>query len=257
MINLLKRILGKRDNDSGKLSRNRIDELSKLKEELNIDLADDFLLNKAFCHRSTYPHNDSNERLEFLGDAIIGAIIARYLYETYAEASEGELTKMKSYLVSEIMLAKRAKISSLGDYMLLSKSEEQNDGRKRQSLLADAFEALLGVIFIQKGFDKTYEFIMEQFKDELDNLDSIVPIYNYKSSLQEHFQKKYHCNPIYKIKDEMGPEHAKTYYVEVFLKGRKLGSGKGSSRKTAEQYAAAEAISNLGIDIKGGFLEKP
>jgi ribonuclease III len=233
------------------LDKERLRDLQTLQKHLGIDIKNMSLLNKSLCHRSQYPHLLSNERLEFLGDSILGAVITSYLYKRYPQASEGDLTKMKSYLVSEQILAKRSKLCDLGRYILLSKSEEQNKGRERQSILADTFEAIVSCIYLEHGFKYTEAFVLKHFEDEFTSMKDTAENFNYKSFLQEYLQKEHHKNPVYKVMEEKGPEHARIYFVEVYLDGESLGGGSGSSRKIAEQNAAAEAISRLKVDIKG------
>ncbi|MGF7185136.1 ribonuclease-3 [Desulfitispora alkaliphila] len=204
------------------------------------------LINNAFIHPTFVFENqgiasDSNQRLEFLGDAILGAIVARHLYSVYPEKAEGELTKMRAALVCEQTLAKKARELKLGVLLLLGKGEEQSGGRNRDSNLADAFEAFIGALYLQLDNQELMEFIIELFKEDLNNIEEGV-YGDYKTLIQELSQEKLDLNVRYAIVHEIGPDHSKEFEAGVFLGERLLAKGRGRSKKEAEQHAAKSAL---------------
>jgi len=181
-----------------------------------------------------------NERLEFLGDSILSAVIAEFLYFKFPEKSEGILSRIKSQLVSGRMLAAIAKKLDLGKYLLLSIGEESTGGRNRESILSDTFESVLGAIYLDKGFETAKEFVIQWLPKR-----GIFIDVDYKSRLQEIIQKKYKILPLYEITEVTGPEHDKTFQVTVRNKKSLLGKGEGKSKKHAEQQAAKQALDKL------------
>lgn len=222
------------------------EQLEAIEKALNIDFEDRELLFRSLVHDSFVYENEeikkSNERLEFLGDSVLGLVISHLLFLRYPEWAEGEMALFKSNLVSSDSLARRAKKINLGDFLFLGKGEEASGGRERASILSDTMEALIGAIFIDKGFEAAYRFIEFIFDGELD-IDS--PIKDYKSHLQEYSQKKYKALPQYNVFDEFGPPHRKTFRVRVRVGEDQTGEGEGSSKKEAEQNAAMNLLENL------------
>lgn len=210
------------------------------------------LLKKALTHRS-YAHEvslaaeDTNERLEFLGDAVLDVIISEYLYKTYKELDEGELTRIRSYLVNMNSLAEVARGLGIGRYIYLSREERADGGEDKASILADSLEALIGAVYLDKGMAKTREVVLRLFREKMEEAVSGHFEYDYKSRLQELVVKERGTLPRYLLKEE-GPDHKKTFYATVYIGGKKAGKGKGSSKKEAEQEAAREA---LGWDLRG------
>lgn len=186
-----------------------------------------------------------NERLEFLGDAILDLIISDYLFKKYPNMPEGDLSKLRASIVCEGSLAKNAKKMALGQYILLGKGEEMTGGRERASILADAFEAITGSLFLDGGFDEAKRFIHETLVADVEQNECIETLYtDYKTLLQECIQKV-SMNPIhYEVVGEEGPDHDKYFYVEVFHEERALGRGIGKSKKEAEQDAAKKALNH-------------
>lgn len=184
-----------------------------------------------------------NERLEFLGDAILDLIISEYLFSKYPEMPEGDLSKIRASIVCEASLAKNARKMDLGKYILLGKGEEMTGGRSRSSILADAFEAITGSLFMDGGFEQAKTFIWNTLVKDVEQTESIETLYtDYKTLLQECIQKV-SSNPItYKVVGEDGPDHDKHFYVEVMHEAKKLGRGVGKSKKEAEQDAARKAL---------------
>lgn len=220
----------------------------KLEKTINISFNDRKLLELALTH-SSYANErkinkiDSNERLEFLGDAILELISSDYLYKKYVDMAEGKLSKLRASLVCEEALSDSAAKIGLGDIIFLGKGEENTGGRKRASITSDAFEALIGAIYLDQGYDKAREFVLEYV---LYDTDSFVNMADCKSLLQEKIQStKKSCVITYNVVDEAGPEHNKCFTVEVLIDGISYGTGSGRSKKAAEKEAAKQALSKL------------
>lgn len=201
---------------------------------------DSELLGEALSHKSyaserkTHVHN---ERLEFLGDSILAAVVAHELYAGNPQEDEGKLSKRKSHLVSRPNLARWAAEMSLGDYLYLGVGEETSGGRSRQSLLANAFEALVGAVYLDGGYEAARRLIVESMRKSAPVAET-----DFKSRLQEVLQKKYKVPPVYELAQAEGPDHDKTFEVFVRLNKRVLGRGAGKTKKEAEQSAARDAL---------------
>jgi ribonuclease-3 len=224
----------------------------RLKEKLNINWNDEGLLRQALTHGShTYENKvqelQDNQRLEFLGDAVLELIISNYLYHLYPESSEGELTRLRSALVCEPSLAKAARDLSLGNCLLMGKGEERSGGRNRPSILADAFEALLGAIFLDQGLAQADEAALTFLKQVIDDVLGGRAERDYKTELQELLQQKAHDPVSYIIISEKGPDHNKVFTAGVVYHNREIGRGAGHSKKEAEQQAARQALLKTGI----------
>ena len=189
---------------------------------------------------------ESNERLEFLGDSVLGLVTSEFLYRLYPNEHEGHLTKIKSLLVSKAILSRRALAMGLGRFVLMSHSEVESGGRQRLSILADAFEAVLGAIYLDQGFEPARQFIDRWLLRDSSTITSDERHVNYKSHLQEYVQSTYHTHPVYRIRSEYGPDHSKHFNVDVMVGRRVLGSGKGRNKKEAEQAAARGALDQAG-----------
>ena len=220
--------------------------LDNIQNKLNIHFEDREILFRSLVHDSFVYENDeikrSNERLEFLGDSILGMVISHLLYEKYPGWDEGEMALFKSHLVSAESLAGCARKIKLGDYLFLGKGEDASGGRDRESILSDAMEALIGAIYLDRGFDTVQKFIKDIFGDCL-NVDS--PIKDYKSHLQEFSQKRFKSLPNYNVIEEYGPPHKKVFRVRVEVHDQFKGEGQGSSKKEAEQKAARNLLDNI------------
>lgn len=225
--------------------------LDSLYRLISYRFQDATLVHQALTHRSfisgEFGRGNSNERLEFLGDAVLGLIVTEELYRKYSEKSEGELTKAKSVIVSREMLGIHAKRIGLGKYLFVGDAEEKTGGRDRLSILTDAYEALLGAIYLDGGLDEARRFVQEQAMKDIDTFFMGTTHSNYKSWLLEHVQAEGIASLEYRVLKERGPDHRKEFTVEVIVGGEVLGKGKGYRKKTAEQGAAFQAIQRLGL----------
>lgn len=217
---------------------------------IGIEFNNKDLLKIALTHKSYSEYKktvESNQRLEFFGDSILGLIISEALFAHSGSLSEGEMTKLKSSLVSEKSLAECAREIRIGEFLYLNKGEEKSFGRDKDSILADAFEALVAAIYLDQGFSKTKDFILKLFKSKLDSPFSAKDT-DYKTALQEITQKQVNMTPEYEMIRKSGPEHRPIFSVEVFLGGWPLGTGTGKSIKLAEQDAAKNVINMFRLD---------
>jgi len=231
------------------LNKHRIDELQRLQKIMGVKFHNLPLLNMALTHSSyaheTYKSENHNEKLEFLGDALLSFIIIDYLYTQYTEFNEGDLSRLKSYLVCEDRLYSIAMKLHLNEYLMLGKGEELTGGRNKKSLLSDAIEALIAAYYLDSGLKKCKEFVIKLFKDEIENKKDLISLDDYKSQLQKYTQKLYKLNPEYYLIEENGPDHNKTFKVGVKLNGKVLGIGIGPNKRTAEKKAAQEALKSF------------
>lgn len=238
--------------------------MNSLQQELGYRFNDPDLLDEALSHRSfigVYGEDrlESNERLEFLGDAVLDLIVAHELFKKYPQKAEGDLTELKSLLVSRPTLQQTAAEVGIGEALLLSKNEEATGGRKRPSILADAFEAVLGAVYVDGGFDAVQRIVVRKIMTELPAVVRIPGYRNYKSILLEYMQKNKKGRLIYRTKKEEGPDHQKIFTVEVLLDQQVLGEGEGNSKKQAQQDAARASLEQLGIntdDFDNGVQEE-
>lgn len=221
-----------------------------LEEIINYKFKNKKLIEMALTH-SSYAHEvkdkkiENNERLEFLGDAVLELVISSFIFEKFEELPEGELTKLRANIVCEESLSKRARAIKIGEKICLGRGEENTGGRTRDSILADAFEALIGAIYIDGGFFEAQKFILNQMEDTIYERRKTFALSDCKTCLQEIIQKK-SKNPItYLIVEEYGPAHEKMFVVEARHENKILGKGNGRSKKEAEQNAAAAAIKNI------------
>lgn len=199
----------------------------------------------SYVYEKDNPRVSDNQRLEFLGDAVINLAISNLLMESFPEMKEGDLSKYRASLVSENGLSCIALELELGDYLLLGKGEEQTDGRKKLSILSDALEALIGAIYLDGGFTEALRVIAKLFSSLLESISHGKSVNDFKTDLQEYSQEAFQSTPQYRLEKEAGPDHNKTFYAEVYLKGDLMGKGKGKSKKEAEQNAAKEALTCL------------
>ncbi len=213
--------------------------------KLGYEFKDPFLLETALTH-SSYANEfscPSNERLEFLGDALLGCVVSVLLYEKYPSYTEGDLSKIRSRVVSGANFAKYAEILGLGERIRLGKGEESTGGRERESNNANAFEALIGALYLDAGYEKTFEVVSRLFRDAIEEDD--LPR-DSKTELQEVSQNVFGKTPEYRILSEEGPPHERTFTVEVRIPSDLTGKGKGRSKRQSEQSAARDALRKLG-----------
>jgi len=225
---------------------NAVKDFSQLEKKLNLSFKNKDLLVQAFCHRSYLnEHPDfylgHNERLEFLGDAVLELIVTEHLYKNY-KAPEGELTNWRAALVNAQNLARIAKNLGFEDYLLLSKGEAQDTGKARQYILANTFEAFLGSLYLDQGLEKAREFVKTHLLPDLPRIIKEGLYKDAKSRFQEEAQERVRITPTYKVLKEWGPDHAKHFVVGVFLEEELVAEGEGSSKQEAEEAAAREAL---------------
>lgn len=223
-------------------------DFSILERKLDLKFKNKDFLIQAFCHRSYLnEHPDfyltHNERLEFLGDAVLELGVTEYLYKKYPTKSEGELTNWRAALVNAKMLGSLARELGFNDFLLLSKGEEKEEGKARQYILANTFEALIGAIYLDKGYEKCKEFIEKNLIEK--KLKEVIEkglFKDAKSRFQEEAQDRVNITPTYKVLEEWGPDHAKHFLVGVFLGNEMIAKGDGSSKQEAEEEAAKNAL---------------
>jgi ribonuclease-3 len=229
-------------------SSERKKELHTFERALNIHFHTISLLNLAFIHRSVSNENGSklnNERLEFLGDAVLGVAAATLLYKELPEQAEGFLAKVKSVVVSEDILSGIAREIQRDNYLILGHGEEQSGGRAKKAILADALEAVFGALYLDNGYNAAFNLISRLLRPEIARVLQKGYVHDYKSRLQEACQKRFKCCPQYNLVRRSGPEHDRSFWVEVEINGQKYGPGTGKNKKSAEQDAARLAYEAL------------
>ena len=231
---------------------NKVRPQEELQSKLGYKFSNTDLLEQALKHRSyVYAAEESsiasNERLEFLGDAVLDLVVTEYLYQEFQNKREGELTQIKSLLVSKVILAEKGRAIGLGEYLYLSKEENLVGGRNRTSIIGDAFEALLGAIYLDGGLDAAAAFVNNVIITDVDAILANGNYLNFKSLLLEHTQSEGQGHPRYLPISEEGPDHRKMFSVEVVVSGDRLGEGQGRSKKEAQQMAAKSALMHLGL----------
>ncbi len=212
----------------------------------NIELLKEALTHSSYANEGK-KNSKNNERLEFLGDSVLSIIVAEHLFTHYKHLPEGELTKLRASLVCEKSLHKFAKKIKLGDFLHLGKGEENTGGRERPSILADAFEAVIASIYLDDGLESAREFVLKFVPEHID-MNTVSVLSDYKTALQEIIQKNREEKIEYVLVNEVGPDHNKSFLVEVHLNSNIIGTGKGRSKKQAEQYAAKEALELMGYE---------
>ena len=224
-----------------------MNDLSKLEESLGYNFKDKQLIIEALTHKSfKKPYN--NERLEFLGDAVLDLIVGEYLYNKFPKKDEGTLSKIRASLVNEGGFAKLAKVLNLGEYLYLSAAEENNKGRTKKSLLSNAFEAVMGAIYLEAGLQTAREIAIKLLEENYPKIDLDSLCKDYKTSLQELTQAIYGTTPTYTLIGSSGPDHDKVFEVAVLLNNKEISKAKGKSKKEAQQDAAKIALKRLKED---------
>jgi len=215
----------------------------------NINLLRNALTHSSYLNEGKSIQTGNNERLEFLGDAILDAVISDYLYARFAHVEEGELTKLRAVIVCERSLAACGTKVSIGDYLHLGKGEENSGGRKRSSIIADAMEAVIGAIYLDNGWDAAHQYVIRIFSDLIEDAISGKLHMDYKTEIQERLQSHGETEICYVIEREEGPDHDKTFYSNLVFRGNVIGSGSGRSKKEAEQQAAKQALERGGTFV--------
>jgi ribonuclease-3 len=203
------------------------------------------LTHRSFFHENPGKTEDYNERLEFLGDSVLGFVIVEYLYLSDSSLAESIMAKAKSYLVKESVLSEVAASLSLGKYLRLGKGEESTGGRMKKSLLADAMEAVFGAVYLDGGYEKARRVILSLFQKKVDSVLISGEFHDFKTELQEKTQLLFNSIPEYRTVRQEGEEHRKLFTVDVYIEGQKLGTGFGKSKKEAETNAAQKALCQL------------
>jgi len=236
------------------LDKARLAVLKRFARTLRIPLGDGRLLNEALTHKS-YAHESAqavrrhNEKLEFLGDSVLGLIVSQHVYETYPDVTEGGLSKVKSVIVSAQILSEKAKEAGLGAVLLLGKGEERSGGRQRPALLADTLEAVIGAAYLTGGLKPAQELVLRLLREDIDQVFSGRIEKDHKTLLQEFYQKTQKRAPLYRVVREWGPDHNRMFEVACSLNGEVLATGTGKSKKEAEQMAAHEVIQSRNIVV--------
>ncbi len=220
-----------------------------LESKLTYTFKDKKLLSLAFIHRSFYNENrqlvdEHNERLEFLGDSVLGLLISDYLYQNLPMQPEGELSQIRAHLVEASTCARFLQKLGLSSYVLLGRGEKLNEGRGRDTILADLFEALIGAIYLDGGLEEARAFFWNHFGEDIQQVLK-EPVRNWKAEFQDYSQKKYQKPPVYKVEKESGPDHSKIFHVIACLEDKEVGRGTGASKKEAEQAAAQDALKKI------------
>jgi ribonuclease-3 len=216
----------------------------------NVALLDRALTHRSFIHTPENQDLRANERLEFLGDSVLGMVTSGFLFENFPDKSEGDLTKLKSTLVSEANLSRIAKSISLGKFLNISEEEEKSGGRERNSIVSDAYEALIGAVFLDGGLVPTQRMIRNQILKRYLEITTDRAFHNYKGELLEYMQALGLGLPRYDLLEEEGPDHQKRFTIAVSVKGRRMGTGAGKNKKEAEQKAARMALENIELIFK-------
>jgi len=224
-----------------------MNDFSQLEKKLNIEFKDKNLLTQAFVHRSFLNESPNfelshNERLEFLGDAVLELVVTEYLFSNYADKLEGEMTAWRAALVNTKMLSQTSKELGFNDYLLLSAGEIKENGKARQYILADTFESFVGALFLDQGLEICKKFIIVNLIKELPKIIKEKLYEDDKSSFQKEAQEKVSITPNYRVLNEEGPDHDKSFTVGVYLGEKLIAEGKGSSKQEAEESAAKKAL---------------
>ncbi|WP_196137355.1 ribonuclease III [Aliikangiella sp. G2MR2-5] len=223
--------------------------LKKLQSRIDYQFVDVEYLKQALTHRSA--SSQHNERLEFLGDAVLGNIIALKLFQLFPDADEGQLSRLRAFLVKEKALFELAQELALGDFLKLGSGELKSGGFRRASILSDAFEALIGAVYLDGGFDKTQSMVLSLYKEKLSSLSLDMAEKDPKTQLQEWLQARNIETPEYQVTRSSGKDHAKTYWVSCHINYRNYQTeGQGASRRKAEQAAASEILQMIKAEPK-------
>ena len=235
------------------MQETRKQQLQSFCQALGVQMHDLELLNMALTHTSyaheakQQPKPQHNERIEFLGDSVLSIIVSTYMYNNFPELAEGQLTKLRAHLVCEYSLFEYAKKIHLGDYLQLGRGEDFTGGRERPSILADAFESVLGAIYLDQGMEVARTYLLGLMQPEIDYICRHGIFNDYKTRLQEYLQRDGEVEITYRLLGSSGPEHNKMFTSEVIFAGKVIGAGQGHSKKDSEQHAAQDALRKLHV----------
>lgn len=228
------------------------EDLEKLEKRIGYSFKDKRLIIEALTHKSCYHENPArvsayNERLEFLGDSVLGLVVVEFLFTCGRGLSESVMSKIKAYIVRGEVLSQVAGAISLGRYLRLGRGEEETGGRRKKNILADALEAVLGAVYSDCGYEKAREIVLDLFRDRILQVIASGQYHDYKTELQEKSQQGKGILPEYRVTAQEGEEHRKTFTVNVFISGERYGSGIGKSKKEAQTAAAKEALEKIAV----------
>lgn len=226
-------------------------DFSTFEESIGINFSDKQILQRAFTHRSYINENPNsglahNERLEFLGDAVLELVVTDYLFRTYPDHTEGDLTAYRSALVNAIVAAKVAEDLNINEYLLLSKGESKDTGRARQTILANAYESFIGALYLDQGYTICDTFINKTLIPKLADIIKKKLWRDAKSHIQEEAQERLGVTPSYEVVGQLGPDHDKFFTVGIYFADKKIAEGKGRSKQEAQQAAAQAALDKKG-----------
>ena len=229
-----------------KIKDKQIDRLQKI---IRVKFKNKSLLQRAVTHRSYVNESGrnirDNERLEYLGDSVLGLVVNEFLFRQFEDYREGKLAKIKSAVVSEATLAKVARNINLGEYILMGKGEDHSGGRERPSILANTLEAIIGAIYLDSGLKVSRKFVLSLIREEIDSVNNLTYLRDPKTALQEYVQKKYKERPVYQVIEERGPDHRKEFTVRLMVNGREIVTGEGPSKRKAEMNAARASLKKI------------
>lgn len=236
------------------LDKERLQRVRKFAKSVGIPMGDGAILNEALTHKSYahergIPPSYNNEKLEFLGDSVLGLVIAQHVFESFPDVTEGALSRVKSVIVSAQVLSEKAVQIHLGEYLWMGKGEERSGGRQRPGLLADAIEAVIGAAYLVGGLESAGKFVLSLLRDDVENVFTGKMEKDYKTLLQEHVQKTQRTAPRYEIVKEWGPDHNRNFEAACSVHGKIVAHGVGKNKKEAEQNAAEEAVRRLRITV--------
>ncbi|WP_457750107.1 ribonuclease III [Sulfurimonas sp.] len=223
--------------------------IQTLEEKLGYKFQDKKLIIEALTHKS-YKQPYDNERLEFLGDAVLDLVVGEYLFKKFRTSDEGKLSKIRASLVNETGFDKLARALSLGDYILLSHAEDNNGGREKSSLLSNAFEAIMGAIYLEAGLQEVQKIAVDLIEKNYDEISLDSLFRDFKTTLQELTQARFGITPEYKVLASRGPDHLKEFEVGVFIEDKEYARANGKSKKIAQQEAARVAVDVLNKEKK-------
>lgn len=236
----------KKKRQEKKIADTTIDRLQKV---IHVKFKNKNLLKRALTHRSFVNESGGattdNERLEYLGDSVLGLVVNEYLYREFEEYREGELAKIKSAVVSEATLAKLARSADLGRFIFMGRGEEHSGGRDRSSILANTVEAIIGALYLDSGLKECRKLVLSLLRDEIGRVNNLTYLRDPKTALQEYVQKKYKERPVYRVIDERGPDHQKEFTVSLVINGREVVTGEGPSKRKAEMNAARASLKKI------------